>query len=153
MKIRLRIALAIIAAIACMASDAAANQKTASPMTWNPTCGTIRFRNLTALTAQVTLVTVPAGAIPPVTVAGGTSSAAYPTIGSPFLIYDVMSMNPSPYPLLSPAGSPPGGVPGTASRSVECVTLPPTGNCFDLWFDLGTCTCYIVYATCGTCRP
>ena len=149
---RLRILLVVIAALACAAGSARANQKT-TPLHWSPACGTIRFVNQTTCTVRVDLVTNPAGAITSPNVPPG--SASLPVVAPGVIdIHGLTSAGGIFYVIASPPGPPPFPVPPTVIYWIPNVTLPPANCCCDVWFDLPSCTCWIVpTSSWGACRP
>ena len=128
---------------------------TAQPLTWNPPCKTISFVNYAPCNATITLVTIPGGAVPAVVVpAGGTiGPIAVPPVPPGLVITGLISAGGFTYNMVQPAPPPPPPAPPPVAPNgfIPSVNLGGPNCCFDVYFDLTTCTVYI-FPTGFPCR-
>ncbi|HVZ41106.1 MAG TPA: hypothetical protein VHI13_17640 [Candidatus Kapabacteria bacterium] len=135
-----------LAAFACI-------QTASAQLPWNPPCPNTTINNTTLCTAQLNLVTIPAGAVPPVLVPAGTA-VVIPTPPPGLQITGITSFGGFFYPVNPPA--PPLGI-GCLPTDfwIQHVTLgPPPGCCFNICFDVNTCTITLTNSPVPPkCRP
>ncbi|MBS1913044.1 MAG: hypothetical protein JST22_13740 [Bacteroidetes bacterium] len=146
------------ALIAAVWSSTGAMQ--AQPLLWNPPCANATIRNCTPFNVQLRLCTVPAGVVPAVLVPP-FGAVVVPTAPAPLTINGVFSCIGNCIPLKQPAPVPCncGLVPPPAAANawVPSIALPPTCNCFDVFFNRNAdpnypCTIFICQAAGPPCR-
>lgn len=148
MNARVRLLFAAVCAVMLFSVMTAAAQ----PLLWNPPCGTLRVKNLTATPVTITMITTPAGAIPTLVAPPMFES---PTVPVPFgtTINAVISAAGFAYPMVQPAPpSPPAPIAGAGWIPGIFVQGPPP-FCADIYFDTFNCTVYVVAPGTAPCRP
>lgn len=149
---------AALVAVALLSAGADSVQAQALP--WNPPCANATIRNCTPFPVQLNFCTVPAGAIP-VVVVPAFGVLVVPTPPPGLTIVGVRSCTGACIPLIQPAPAPCncGLVPPpiAANAWVPSIALPPTCNCFDVFFNrnadpLYPCTIFICQVPGPPCR-
>jgi len=136
----------------------------AQSLTWNPPCGSMTVYNLTGCQADLTMVMLSNGPVPPISV---PACPGVVTVGLPsrVIIFSVVTQAGNQVPLQSPAPAfPPVFCPMVtpapttiADRWVQGVTLGPSGCCFDVYFyttndPVHQCTVFLTPGT-APCIP
>jgi len=135
---------AILVAVGAAILFFAATPARAQGILWNPPCMNATVINTSHCPVEVTIST-DEGPIGPFRLGGNDKTQVpVPTMKKGRTLTDVLDNGGIPVPIITPGLIPPPPAPQVpATGTASGVTLGPNGCCFDIYFDLPTCTIWL----------